>query len=305
MRFVEHEKLNTCVHCGLCLAACPTYLELGTETDSPRGRIHLMRALEEGALQPTREVVRHLDLCLGCRACEPACPSGVPYGSLIEAARPFVERHRSWLRRLGRRALVAVLTTNAIRKVACGPLRLVGGRKELVRLASRLSSRWLALAAAVPRTPSDSPLPASIDPPGRPRGTAALVTGCVAESLFSATNRATARLLVQAGVRVLAKEASGLDAAGMRQLSDTLMNRIKSGVVVLGRTNDGKASLIVRTSDDLTKKVPAGQVIKELAPIIGGRGGGKADMAEGGGNQPEKLSEALQASYGVIEKMLT
>ena len=108
-----------------------------------------------------------------------------------------------------------------------------------------------------------------------------------------------------AGVRVLAKEASGLDAAGMRQLSDTLLARIKSGVVVLGRTNDGKVSLIVRTSDDLTKKVPAGQVIKELAPIIGGKGGGKADLAEGGGNQPEKLSEALQASYGVIEKMLS
>jgi alanyl-tRNA synthetase len=107
-----------------------------------------------------------------------------------------------------------------------------------------------------------------------------------------------------AGVKVLAKEASGLDAAGMRQLSDTLLDRIKSGVVVLGRTNDGKASLIVRTSDDLTKKVPAGQVIKELAPIIGGRGGGKADMAEGGGSQPEKLSEALEASYDVIEKML-
>ncbi len=108
-----------------------------------------------------------------------------------------------------------------------------------------------------------------------------------------------------AGVKVLAKEASGLDAAGMRQLSDTLLDRIKSGVVVIGRANDGKVSLIVRTSDDLTKKVPAGQVIKELAPIIGGRGGGKADMAEGGGSQPEKLSEALQASYGVIERMLT
>src|SRR5258706_12556867 len=106
------------------------------------------------------------------------------------------------------------------------------------------------------------------------------------------------------GVRVLAREASGLDSAGVRQLSDTLLARIKSGVVVIGRSNDGKASLIVRTSDDLTKKIPAGQVIKELAPIIGGKGGGKADMAEGGGNQPEKLGEALAASYGVIERML-
>jgi alanyl-tRNA synthetase len=108
-----------------------------------------------------------------------------------------------------------------------------------------------------------------------------------------------------AGVCVIAHEASGLDSAGMRQLSDTLLARIKSGVVVIGRSNDGKASLIVRTSDDLTKRVPAGQVIKELAPIIGGKGGGKADMAEGGGNQPEKLAEALEASYGVIERMLS
>ncbi|MEP6719709.1 MAG: alanine--tRNA ligase-related protein, partial [bacterium] len=106
------------------------------------------------------------------------------------------------------------------------------------------------------------------------------------------------------GVRVLAREASGLDAAGMRQLSDTLLARIKSGVVVLGRSSEGKVSLIVRTSADLTKKVPAGQVIKELAPIVGGKGGGKADMAEGGGAQPEKLSEALEASYAIVERIL-
>ena len=108
-----------------------------------------------------------------------------------------------------------------------------------------------------------------------------------------------------AGVRVLAREASGLDAAGMRQLSDTLLARIKSGVVVLGRSSDGKVSLIVRTSADSTDRVPAGQVIKELAPIVGGKGGGKADMAEGGGAQPEKLGEALEASYAIVEKLLS
>ncbi|MCM3872652.1 MAG: alanine--tRNA ligase [Pyrinomonadaceae bacterium] len=106
------------------------------------------------------------------------------------------------------------------------------------------------------------------------------------------------------GVRVIAQEASGLDAAGMRQLSDTLLARIKSGVVVLGRTGDGKVSLIVRTSSDVSNRVPAGQVIKELAPIVGGRGGGKPDMAEGGGNQPEKLAEALEASFKVVERLL-
>ena len=108
-----------------------------------------------------------------------------------------------------------------------------------------------------------------------------------------------------AGVKVLAREASGLDSAGMRQLSDTLLARIKSGVVVLGRSSDGKVSLIVRTSPDLIGRVPAGKVIKELAPIVGGKGGGKADMAEGGGAQPEKLREALEASYAIVEKLLS
>ena len=107
-----------------------------------------------------------------------------------------------------------------------------------------------------------------------------------------------------AGIKVLAREASGLDAAAMRQLSDTLLARIKSGVVVLGRSSDGKVSLIVRTSADLTGKVPAGQVIKELAPIIGGRGGGKPDMAEGGGNQPENLQAALEKSYEVVKRLV-
>ncbi|HEX8684949.1 MAG TPA: alanine--tRNA ligase-related protein, partial [Pyrinomonadaceae bacterium] len=110
---------------------------------------------------------------------------------------------------------------------------------------------------------------------------------------------------VEGGVLVLAREASDLDASALRQLSDTLLAQIKTGVVVLGRRADGKASLIVRASPDISKRVPAGQVIKELAPIIGGRGGGKPDMADGGGPEPQKLAEALEASYQVVERLLT
>src|SRR5438270_10761545 len=110
---------------------------------------------------------------------------------------------------------------------------------------------------------------------------------------------------VAGGVLVLAREASDLDAQALRQLSDTLLAQLKSGVVVLGRRADGKASLIVRTSSDLAGRVPAGQVIKQLAPIIGGRGGGKPDMAEGGGPETQKLSEAPEASYQVVERLLT
>jgi alanyl-tRNA synthetase len=107
------------------------------------------------------------------------------------------------------------------------------------------------------------------------------------------------------GVKVLGKIVEGLDANGTRQLSDTLLARLKSGVVVLGRSDDGKVGIIVRVSDDLTSRVKAGDVIREIAPIVGGRGGGKPDMAEGGGTDPSKLSEAIDASYGVIERMLS
>ncbi|HMJ07900.1 MAG TPA: alanine--tRNA ligase [Pyrinomonadaceae bacterium] len=108
-----------------------------------------------------------------------------------------------------------------------------------------------------------------------------------------------------AGVKVLGKIVDGLDANGQRQLSDTLLARLKSGVVVLGRRDEDKVSIIVRVSSDLTGRVKAGNVIKEIAPIVGGRGGGKPDMAEGGGNLPDKLSEAIDSSYKVIETFLS
>ncbi len=206
MRFVETERLLTCVHCGLCLAACPTYVELGEEADSPRGRIHLMRALEEGRLDPTPAVVRHLDRCLGCRACETACPSGVEYGKLIEAARPFVESHRSRRARLGRATLAAVLTSPAMGALAMAPLRVAGGRRALARLARRAPTwarPWLALAAAAPPTSRRAPLPPVLEAEGTCRGTAVLLQGCAPSRLFGGTLAATARLLARAGVRVV------------------------------------------------------------------------------------------------------
>ena len=107
-----------------------------------------------------------------------------------------------------------------------------------------------------------------------------------------------------AGVKVITKIVEGLDKGGMRHLSDTLMAKIKSGVVVLGRSEEDKVSFIVRVSDDLTDKIKAGKIVQEIAPIVGGRGGGKPDMAEGGGTDASKLGDALEASYKSVEQML-
>jgi glycolate dehydrogenase iron-sulfur subunit len=187
--------LDACVHCGLCLASCPTYVELGTEADSPRGRIQLVRGLVEGTLGATPEVARHLDLCLGCRACETACPSGVPYGRIVEAARPLVEERRPARTRLARRALARALTSPRARRLVFAPARLVAGWTALGGLPG------LRYAAALPRRRTRR-LPRVVEPE-RARGTAVLLTGCVADTLFHDTNVATARLLARAGVRVL------------------------------------------------------------------------------------------------------
>src|SRR4030081_2997317 len=98
---VDYDLLFDCVHCGLCLEACPTYALTRAEMDSPRGRIYLMKALAQGTLDLDADAVRHLDLCLECRGCETACPSGVHYGRLIEKARVYVRRN--WRRSVGAR----------------------------------------------------------------------------------------------------------------------------------------------------------------------------------------------------------
>src|SRR3989442_1936471 len=100
------DGLRACVHCGICLPQCPTYRVLGEEMDSPRGRLYLMRAVAEGRLEATETVVGHLDLCLGCRACETACPAGVRFGALLETARADIARRAEPLRR---RSLTALL----------------------------------------------------------------------------------------------------------------------------------------------------------------------------------------------------
>ncbi len=189
--------IDACVHCGFCLQACPTYLTLEDENDSPRGRIVLMRALVEGTLPLGDPDVRtHIDRCLGCRACETACPSGVPYGQLLEATRATLTRDRP--NPPIARAILFVFGQGALLRLAMWGGR-VARRLRVSALLSRLPGR-LGFAMAMLEA-TRSPLTRAPYEPASDgaRGTTAMLTGCVMEGLFSETNRATERTLTVNG----------------------------------------------------------------------------------------------------------
>src|SRR6266404_2654749 len=125
---IDYELFLDCVHCGLCTSACPTYLETGNENDGPRGRIYLMRSVTDGRLELNKEVRHHLDLCLDCRACESACPSGVQYAKLIEPFRINMAKEQDSSRDLGllqRLALFHVTPFRGRMRLALAPARLL------------------------------------------------------------------------------------------------------------------------------------------------------------------------------------
>ncbi len=204
------QRLLTCVHCGLCLPACPTYRATGNENDSPRGRVYLMRALAEGRLEGEDAFIRHIDLCLGCRACEPACPSGVPYGHLLEAARAEVSNAKARRGSFSESVLRFILNQVFARPVALGiAMRLTRWLRDssLARLAfdANLFSGRIRFALAL-LIASRSPIAgkqrvetSTDENPVR----VALLRGCVMEGLFTETNRATERVLVRNGCEVV------------------------------------------------------------------------------------------------------
>ncbi len=201
---VDYDLLFDCVHCGLCLEACPTYLLTRAETDSPRGRIYLMKGLAEGRMTLDDDVVRHLDLCLGCRGCESACPSGVHYGRLLERARDYVERNhrRRFADRLRHAAVRFIFPYPARLKAMLAPLRLMewlGLRPIARRLLPRSLRDWIDLVPS-----SDATAPeyggAVREHSGGPL--AVVHHGCVAQVLTPRENRNIEAALRSAGYRI-------------------------------------------------------------------------------------------------------
>ncbi|MDQ6737303.1 MAG: heterodisulfide reductase-related iron-sulfur binding cluster [Gemmatimonadota bacterium] len=198
----EQAGLDACVHCGFCLQACPTYLALENENDSPRGRIVLMRALADGVIPASDESLReHIDRCLGCRACETACPSGVPYGHLLEATRATLRGGQAPT--VLARMLLRVFSIAPLMRFAMAMARLLAATPIptlLLNLPGRLGFSMAMLAS------TEFPLERGryrAEGSGE-RGSAALLLGCVMEGLFTNTNRATERVLVQNDYSVIA-----------------------------------------------------------------------------------------------------
>jgi glycolate oxidase iron-sulfur subunit len=211
--------IQDCVHCGLCLPSCPTYLATGVEMSSPRGRIAMVRALGDGRGAFSRELVKHLDQCLGCLACEEACPSGVVYGHALEEAREAIETHYErasadramrWLvehlfpypHRL-RWALAGLYWYQQF-----GLSRLVRGSGVLNAVSPRLA-QMEALLPQVPPLRDRRPLPDLTPAVGTRRGRVGFLTGCAQRYLLPGVNTATARVLARAGYEVVTPQTQG------------------------------------------------------------------------------------------------
>ncbi len=202
--------LNQCIHCGLCLPACPTYAVFGTEMDAPRGRIQLMRAASDGRVTLNDDVFRqHLSLCLACRACEPACPSGVQYGALVETARIALERSRTpgLIERALRRVVLRDLLPRLARLRALARIlrvyQMIGLQRGVRAFRFLLPRPLRAMESLLPRLPSryaDYRAPAAAI--GEKQGEVLFFYGCIQDAFLADMNAATVRVLQRNGYAV-------------------------------------------------------------------------------------------------------
>ncbi|MCZ2340516.1 MAG: 4Fe-4S dicluster domain-containing protein [Bacteroidales bacterium] len=210
---IDYELILDCVHCGLCTASCPTYVETGNEADSPRGRIYLMRQIIDGTLPLDETAKDHLDLCLNCRACETACPSGVQYGRLIEPFREHMARLEPGrpvraLSALQRWMLFHIFPYRGLTRLALAPARLAQwtGADWLARKSGVLNLLPQSLRSMHGMLPALQPhygsLPEILPAEGPKRARVGLFLGCVADALYPQTNYATAKVLQKNGCEV-------------------------------------------------------------------------------------------------------
>jgi glycolate oxidase iron-sulfur subunit len=219
----DPKLIDTCVHCGFCLSTCPSYRVIGKETDSPRGRIYLMDAINTGEATLSTATVQHFDSCLGCLACVTTCPSGVQYDKLIESTRPQIERNypRSLGDRLFRQLIFSLFPYPERLRWLLVPLMFYQklGLPQLIRatgLLKQFSPRLAAMETLLPQVTAKSfqdNLPTVVPAQGEKRYRVGMILGCVQRLFFSDVNEATARVLSANGCEVVIPKGQGCCAA--------------------------------------------------------------------------------------------
>ena len=238
-------QLRACVHCGFCTATCPTYLVLGDELDSPRGRIYLIKEMLEKQLAPPPTTITHLDRCLSCFSCMTHCPSGVNYMHLFDHARAYIEEHkaRPWSERMLRAALVKILTDRGLFRISLVLARMAKP------FAALLPGRMKAMVAQAPTSlpaagPAAQPGVFAAEAPKRAR--MALLSGCVQPVLDPEIDEAVVRLLTRHGVEVAVAQGQACCGAMAHHLGDspTAFAQIKANIAAWEKLGELDAIVI-------------------------------------------------------------
>ncbi len=253
----SNQVLRTCVHCGMCTATCPTFVLLGDELDSPRGRIYLIKDMLESGRPATEEVVRHVDRCLSCLSCMSTCPSGVNYMHLVDHARQYIEEtyDRPWHEKLMRRVLALVLPRPGLFRLA------VTGARFARPFRNWVPGRGLPMArvrAMLDLAPGSLPPAGTMQNPqvhpamGERRGRVALLTGCAQKVLSPSINEATIRLLTRMGIEVVIAPEVGCCGALTHHMGQHDPATASAQAAITGWTRelegDGLDAILINTS---------------------------------------------------------
>ncbi|MBY0359997.1 MAG: (Fe-S)-binding protein [Candidatus Obscuribacterales bacterium] len=200
---IDEKLLQSCIHCGLCLPACPTYLATGRETESPRGRIYLLSLLAKGQIEPDKRAAEHINSCLGCMGCQTACPSGVDYEKILDQARPFFSKRQDRRKRRLMRLAFSQILPNYKRLHMLGKLLRLWQQSRmnrfvpLVPLPAKLKKRLIDWEKFLPPVPEFTPLPKQSWQSGKKDGEIQLFSGCVMDIFYNQVNHASIRLLTK------------------------------------------------------------------------------------------------------------
>jgi len=307
----SNQVLRTCVHCGFCTATCPTFLLLGDELDSPRGRIYLIKDMLEAGRPATEEVVRHVDRCLSCLSCMTTCPSGVNYMHLVDHARAYVENtyKRPLAERLLRRMLGAIIPRPGLFRFALMGAALVRPFAGSIPGKTMLAQR---LRAMLRLAPPNLPGPSAVETPGvhpaegARKARVVLLAGCAQQVLAPSINEATIRLLTRLGVEVVVAREAGCCGSLNHHMGqhDAAMARARANIAAWTREIDagGLDAIIVNASGCGTTIKDYGfmfrdQPEKDAASRVAGLAKDVTEFLTGFGYAPVRKAPGLKVTY--------